>query len=109
MAPKKRPSQKSGAGALRLLYERGGGRDGEGGKGKGYAISSGGGFSEFVAPDTETHLGYAVASGDINGDGLLNESDVPVGGATGDHNNYFVKTPVYGGFFFQNPALNGTE
>jgi hypothetical protein len=45
--------------------------------------------------------GEGSALGDINGDGLLNESDVPVGGATGDHNNYFVKTPVYGGFFFQ--------
>ncbi len=40
-------------------------------------------------------------NGDINGDGLLNESDIPTGGATGDHNNYFVKTPVYGGIFFQ--------
>ncbi len=40
-------------------------------------------------------------SGDINGDGVLNESDVPSGGATGDHNNYFVKTPIFGGVFFQ--------
>ena len=40
-------------------------------------------------------------NGDVNGDGILNESDVPTGGATGDHNNYFVRTPVYGGFFFQ--------
>lgn len=40
-------------------------------------------------------------NGDINGDGLLNESDIPTGGATGDHNNYFVKTPLYGGVFFQ--------
>ena len=40
-------------------------------------------------------------NGDINGDGVLNESDVPSGGATGDHNNYFVKTPIYGGVFFQ--------
>ena len=39
--------------------------------------------------------------GDINGDGVLNESDVPSGGATGDHNNYFVKTPIFGGVFFQ--------
>jgi len=29
------------------------------------------------------------------------ESDVPSGGATGDHNNYLVKTPWYGGFFLQ--------
>ena len=41
------------------------------------------------------------SNGDINGDGVLNESDVPSGGATGDHNNYFVKTPIYGGVFFQ--------
>lgn len=41
------------------------------------------------------------SSGDINGDGVLNESDVPSGGATGDHNNYFVKTPIFGGVFFQ--------
>ncbi len=40
-------------------------------------------------------------NGDINGDGVLNESDVPSGGATGDHNNYFVKTPIFGGVFFQ--------
>ena len=29
------------------------------------------------------------------------ETDVPTGGATGDHNNYLVKTPWFGGLFFQ--------
>lgn len=29
------------------------------------------------------------------------EVDVPAGGATGDHNNYEVKTPMYGGVFVQ--------
>jgi hypothetical protein len=29
------------------------------------------------------------------------EVEVPTGGATGDHNNYEVKTPIYGGVFFQ--------
>ena len=31
----------------------------------------------------------------------LPEQDVPSGGATGDHNNYVVKTPWYGGIFAQ--------
>ena len=29
------------------------------------------------------------------------EVEVPTGGATGDHNNYWVETPIYGGVFFQ--------
>ena len=53
----------------------------DGGKGKVYVISTGGGFFDFVAPDTETHLGFAVASGDVNGDGT---SDIVIGAPGAD-------------------------
>lgn len=53
----------------------------DGGKGKVYVVNPVGGITEFVAPDVETHLGFSVASGDVDGDGA---SDIVIGAPGAD-------------------------
>jgi len=53
----------------------------DGGKGKVYVLTSASGSLEFTSPDTETHLGYRVAAGDVNGDGA---SDIIIGAPGAD-------------------------
>ena len=66
---------------------------------RGYVPSA---VPEFAdAQFADEYEGPRISSTGNAGFPWLPETDVPSGGATGDHNNYEVKTPIYGGVFFQ--------